>query len=220
MSTSLYDPIKSHAKVTDSVLVAFSGGKDSIVTLDLCMRYFKRVQPFFMYMVPDLGFQEETLGWYEKKYDTEIIRIPHFEVSTFMRYGTFREPDFNVSEVSVKETYDYLRNRTGIFWISAGERISDSTIRRAMIKHSGTIDAKRGRFYPIANWSKKNVLDYIRLKHLKLPRDSKRLGFSFRSLDGKQLAAIQDMYPDDYQKILKVYPFADAATERYRRYGK
>ena len=66
MSTVLYDPIKTQAKVADEVIVAFSGGKESVVTLDLCFRYFKRVVPFFMYICPELSFQEKTLEWYEK----------------------------------------------------------------------------------------------------------------------------------------------------------
>lgn len=220
MSTALFDPIKTQAKVTDAVLVAFSGGKDSIVTFDMCMRYFDNVQPFFMYVCPHLEFQEQTLDWYERKYGTKIIRIPHFEVSNFMRYGSFREPDFTVPIVSVKDEYDYLRAKTGIYWVAAGERIADSIVRRAFIKHSGTIDVKRGRFYPVANWTKREILSYIKSKRLKLPTDSKKLGFSFRSMEGKQLAVIRDTYPRDYERILGMYPFAEAAVERFERYGR
>ena len=56
LKMSLLDAIKTQAQITDKVLVSFSMGKDSIVTLDLCMKYFKQVQPFFMYLVPDLKF--------------------------------------------------------------------------------------------------------------------------------------------------------------------
>ena len=78
MSALIYESIKAQSKVTDAVLVGFSGGKDSIVTLDLCFKYFKKVVPFFLYIVPGLSFQERQLQWYENRYQTEIIRLPHF----------------------------------------------------------------------------------------------------------------------------------------------
>ena len=121
MSTVLYDPIKTQAKVTDSVIVAFSGGKESIVTLDLCFRYFKRVVPFFMYICPDLSFQNKTIEWYEKKYQTEIIRIPHMDVSEFFHYGSFRIPDPTFPIVSINDIYKWIRLETDIWWIAAGE---------------------------------------------------------------------------------------------------
>lgn len=219
MSNLLFDPIKTQAKIDDTVLVAFSGGKDSIVTLDLCNKYFKKVIPFFLYIVPELEFQERTLRWYEEKYETEIIRMPHFEVSNFMRYGSFREPDSNVPIVSITDEYNFLRLQTGATWVAAGERINDSIIRRAMIKNSGSIDRKRARFYPIAYWTKREVLGYIKHHRLKLPTDSKGLGFSFKSLDGKELAFVKKRYPKDYEKIESLYPYCGAAVERWMRYA-
>lgn len=219
MSTVLFDPVKVQAKVTDTVLVGFSGGKDSIVTLDLCMRYFDNVIPFFFYIVPGLEFQERTLRWYEARYGCEIVRLPHFEVSNFMRYGSFREPDSRVPVVSVTDAYNHLRLETGATWIAAGERIDDSIVRRAMIKHSGSIDRKRGRFYPIAYWSKRDVMAYIKARRLKLPADSRGLGFSFKSLDGRELAFVKERWPEDYARIEAMYPYCGAAVERWRRYG-
>lgn len=134
MSTALFDPIKVQSKVTDEVIVAFSGGKESIVTLDLCFRYFKKVKPFFMYICPDLSFQERTLEWYEKKYQTEIIRLPHMDVCEFFHYGSFRNPDLTFPIVSINDIYHYVRLQTDIWWIAAGERINDSIVRRAMMK--------------------------------------------------------------------------------------
>ena len=219
MSTVLFDCIKAQSKIDDAVLVAFSGGKDSIVTLDLCFRYFKRVIPFFMYLVPGISFQEKLLRWYEEKYNTDIIRLPHFETSDFFRYGTFRNFDFDVPIVSITDVYNYLRGETGNTWIAAGERINDSIVRRAMIKHTGSIDKKRGRFYPVAYWKKSEILQYIRFHKLKMGEDSKKLGFSFRSLSGKELAMVRKYYPADFEKILKIYPFAGASAERWERYG-
>lgn len=220
MSNLLFDPIKTQASVTDSVIVGFSGGKDSIVTLDLCFKYFKRVQPFFMYLVPGLEFQERMLRWYEKKYNTEIIRIPHFEVSEFLKYGSFTLWDDNVDVVGITDTYNYIRQKTGIHWIAAGERCADSIVRNAMIKNSGSIDYKRGRFYPIAYWKKQEILQYIKYKKLYLSSEQKELGFSFRSLAGSELAVVKEYFPKDYEKILRVFPFAGAAVERFEKYGK
>lgn len=217
MGTELFDPIKAQSKITNAVLVGFSGGKDSVVTLDMCFKHFDRVVPFFMYMVPNLSFQERQLQWYEKKYNTEIIRIPHFQVSEFMRYGTFRNFDFDVPIVSITDIYTYMRLKTGISWVAAGERIKDSLVRRAMIKNTGSVDIKRNRFYPVAYWNKAEVLHYIKFHKLLLGEDSKSLGFSFKSLEGKELHMVKTKFPSDYEKILRMYPFAEAAVKRYER---
>lgn len=220
MSNLLFDPIKTQSKVSDSVIVAFSGGKDSIVTLDLCKKYFPKVEVFFMYLVPNLDFQERMLQWYENKYGLKIHRIPHFELSEFMKWGTFRPMDIDIPVVKINDVYNYIRNETGIHWIAAGERCADSMVRNAMIKKSGTIDTKRGRFYPVANWNKQEILQYIKFKKLYLSPEQREIGFSFRSLAGKELQIIYERYPDDYEKILKMFPFAGAARERYLTYGE
>lgn len=220
MSTVLFDVIKTQSKVTDSVIVAFSGGKESIVTLDLCFRYFKNVRPFFMYICPNLSFQERTISWYEKKYQTEIIRLPHMDVSEFYHYGSFRPPDYTFPVVSINDIYQYVRLKTDTWWISAGERIDDSIVRRAMMKKSGSIDVQRGRFYPVSAWKKKEIMQYIKYHGLYLSPDSRKLGFSFRSLDGNELLMLKNEFPDDYQKILHLYPFAGAGVKRAEEYGK
>lgn len=220
MSNLLFDPIKTQSSVTDSVIVAFSGGKDSIVTLDLCFKYFKNVVPFFMYLVPNLEFQENMLQRYEKRYNTKIVRLPHFELSEMLKYGALTLPDYNISVVTINDIYAYMRNETGFEWIAAGERCADSIVRNAMIKKSGSIDYKRGRFYPLAYWKKQEVMQYIKYKKLYLSPEQKKIGFSFRSLAGAELATIKELYPSDFEKIEKVFPYAGAAVEHYLKFEK
>lgn len=207
----LFRAIETQALITDRILVSFSGGKDSVVTLDLCMKYFKEVQGFFMYQVEGLSFQEAIIRYYEDKYSIPIYRIPHFMLSEWLRYGLFRPYDWNIPIISVKETYAYMRLMTDIWWIAAGERICDSIWRRAMIKSTGTIDNKRGRFYPVAEWSKDDIKAYIRQNKLRVGSESEKLGFSFRSLSGKDIQKIKDFYPLDYEKIKLWFPLIDVS---------
>lgn len=217
---SLLDQIKTQATINDSVLVSFSMGKDSIAVMDMCFKYFKNVQPFFMYMVPGLKFQEEALSKYEHHYKKKIIRVPHFETADFYRFGSFRDPDYSVPRVKIKSIYDYLRSKTGICWIAGGEKINDSIVRRAMLKHSGSIDEQRLRFYPVMYWTDKDVKQYIKMHGLLYPKFNRELGFSFHSLAGKELSAIKRIYPQDYQRILKFFPEAEAGVLQYEAYKR
>lgn len=219
MSTAIYDSVKTASKITNKVLVGFSGGKDSVACLSLCNRYFEEVQPFFEYIVPGLEFQEKTLRYYENKYDKEIIRVPHFMLSDFLRYGSYRNMDLSVPIVKTVELYNYLREETGIYWIACGERIADSYIRRAMIKNSSSIDVKRGRFYPLAHWEKADVLSYNKLNRLPLSLENRKLGFSFRSLYGKEIKIIKETFPSDYEKIKAFFPMIEAELKWEEKYG-
>lgn len=213
----LFEPVKAACRFSPDVVVSFSGGKDSVVVLDMCVRHFKRVQAFFMYQVPGLSFQEATLRWYENKYGIEILRVPHPELSEFLRYGLFRHHDLSVPVVGFNELYHYVRLQTGTKFIAAVERIADSIVRRAMMKKSGSIDVKRGRFYPVAYFRKEDVLRYIDKHQLKVSPESRFLGHSFRSFDPEDMYKVRKHYPDDYAKIERFFPFVGAGVEKFIR---
>lgn len=219
MSTALFDPVKTMSKVTDSVIVGFSTGKESIVTLDLCCRHFRRVVPYFLYAVPGVSFQERTLRWYEERYGVEIIRLPGDTVSEFFHYGSFRPGDPSFPIVSIGDILHYIRLQTGIWWVACGERIADSIPRMAMIKRYGTIYEKGGRFYPVAAWRKREILDYIKFHRLYLGQDSRMLGHSVRMLHEDGLVMLKEHFPDDLQKLLRLYPLAGAAIKRHEAYN-
>lgn len=219
MSNLLFDPIRTQSKVCDSVLVAFSGGKDAIITLDLCMRNFKNVQVFFMYMVKDIKYINDILKRYEDMYGIKIIQVPHPDVSAFYKYGMYTKADPNVKRTTINETYDYVRGLTGIEWIAGGERTTDSIERNARIKNSSSIDFKSKRFFPIAYWTKKDVYEYIRVKKLYLPRINKEFGCSTDALHPIFGAYIKEHYPEDYAKIVRAFPHYESAVFRYEKYG-
>ena len=89
-----------------------------------------------------------------------------------------------------------------------------------MIKKSGSIDQGRGRLFPLAYWSKAQVVKYIEQHQLKVSPESKMLGHSFRSLDAKDLMAVREHYPADFAKIVQAFPHCGAAVAREELYAK
>lgn len=215
---ALLHPVQTAAALTDSIIVGFSGGKDSVVTLDLCSKHFKRVEAYFLYYVPGLSFQERMLAWAERHYNITIYRLPHFELAQFLRYGSFRPVDETVPVIEVNELYAHLRAHFGIHWIADGERIADSIWRRAMIKHSGAIDRKRGRVYPVAHFTKAHIFAYLKTHRLPISEESRVLGFSFRSLQAEDMIKIRQHYPDDFAKIKALFPLVEAGIKHQEWY--
>jgi len=216
---SIFDSVKCQARLTDTVIVSYSGGKDSAVVLDLCHRYFKVVHCFFMYQVQGLSFQEAILKWAENRYGLEIYRLPHWELSHFYRSGSFCKPDAGVRKVSISDVYAHVRQVFGAHWIAAGERVKDSVVRGAMIKKSGSIDHQRGRFYPVAYWDKAQVLKYIEVQKIKVSPEANVLGHSFRSLAPEDMAALKRHYPVDFSKVATAFPLIGASAAKAELYG-
>jgi phosphoadenosine phosphosulfate reductase len=219
---NLYHGIQAAAAITDRVLAFFSGGKDSVCTLDLCASHFKAVQPVFMQLGPLLSFQQAMLLWAEDKYGVEVLTLPHPMLAEWLRYGIFRaNQDFDVPLIGFLDVYTYARIQSGIWWIAAGERIADSIVRRAMIKgDGGSVNPKRGRFYPLAEWEKADVLAYIRQRRLKVAPEASVLGFSFRSLMPSDMAAIKKHYPHDYSRLKEWFPFLDVSVAKHEFFGR
>ena len=210
----IYSVINTAKLLTDHVIVFASGGKDSVVTLDLCATAFKKVDAFFMYIVPDLEFQQRWIRWAEQRYSITFHQLPHWMIGEFLMTGSFRLPDLSMNSIHVNQIYNHVRQLTGAHWIAAGETISDSIYRRAMIKNTGTIDYKRGRIYPVAGFNREQIRNYIKFKQLRVSEESEYLGFSFRALMAHDLKNIKQVYPEDYEKIRAFYPFVDAELKR------
>lgn len=88
-----------------------------------------------------------------------------------------------------------------------------------MIKSTGSIAVKSGKFYPLAYWRKRDVLDYMRVKKLYLGEDSRVFGASYHGWTGNTLLTAKQRWPDDFEKIKRLYPLVEAAAKREELYG-
>jgi sulfate adenylyltransferase subunit 2 len=150
----------------------------------------------------------------------QVIQVPHPSryqaqaIESFMRGGNWeREPSF-------PETWESVKQQTGITWMASGLKKIDSLHRRAMMSQFPlhAIDVKGKRFYPLAFWSDSLVLRYLKQNRIPIPFSAggKSFGIGFHPVD---LRPIRDRFPEDYRKIVKEFPFAETMIMHEEMYG-
>jgi phosphoadenosine phosphosulfate reductase len=219
---SLYAVLRALRQRTDAVLVGFSGGKDSVATLDLCVREFAKVEAYFFYLVPELRFQQTYLARIAKHYRITIHQRPHWLLSWMLRAGEYRPRTLvsdNCAILDATGCEHALCHDTGIDWIATGERAGESLQRRGMLSACGGLDDKRKRAYPIAFWPVEAVRRYNRKHHLPVSPDAAVLPRSFGDLQAPTLIALRDHWPDDFERIKRLFPHVEAAIAREQFFG-
>jgi phosphoadenosine phosphosulfate reductase len=200
---------------SDSVLVSYSGGKDAMVTLDLCVRVFRKVEGFFMYLVPGLEVIETALAEAEVRYGIKIRQYPHFGLRDALIYGLYCPNSYKHDDLpswKLKDIYRLARADSGIDVIATGMKRSDSLERRL------NIGKTLKDLYPLAGWSKADVLAYLKIRGLALP-DSAGGRSNAVDLSTKNLLWLHDSHPADFAKIETVFPYVRAAVYRREWYG-
>jgi len=207
----------------DHMIVSVSGGKDSLATIDICVRQFKEIRAFWMYYIKGLRFQEVVMQSIERRYGIEILRLPHFDLSwllgsQMLQWYRASYPEFGVT--TMREMQDLVRDRFGISWIATGEKMADSFTRRFMMKanNSSQWDFKRGCYYPLQRWTNTQVFQYLKLRHIPLPPEYRFMKGSWGGMRGSELHQVKLHFPEDYKKILEVFPFAAAIERNYEIY--
>jgi hypothetical protein len=209
-------------KLTPNIIIGLSGGKDSLVTLDMCVREFgaSNVSAFFMYLVKDLRCVETTVRWCERHYKIEVHRLPHwllglaYKNATYMphRSGTEKWRDMRLVDVE-----QLARKKTGFEWIANGHRMADSIERVGMLNRIDGFDEVGRRVYPLWRWNEASVMAYLRARKIPPPP---KLTILKRAMTGVSfqedvLLAIRDKFPDDFKRILEVFPYVEARLARY-----
>ena len=196
---------------TDSVILFYSGGKDSIVLLDILTKHFK-VNLVFMYLVPELEHIEKYVTWAEKKYNVKAKKYPHWMLSQYFNdnYFTFHHnndvPNIKLSDIEDKAKIDF-----NCEWIINGAKKSDSLNRRLMLKtyFMQSINLTSKKAYPLSDWKKGDCLTYIKQKKLPMPISYSKGKSSGADLEVNFLKFCKEKYPKDYQKIINQFPFAE-----------
>jgi 3'-phosphoadenosine 5'-phosphosulfate sulfotransferase (PAPS reductase)/FAD synthetase len=206
------------AKSNPSILVGFSGGKDSWVCLDLCCRVFTSVTAFFLYLVPDLACVEAELDKARKRYGVEIRQYPHWLLFRSIKNGIYCDRHWRdaggIWEPKINDLHAAIIADTGINLICQGAKEKDSMWRRRYfsINHFAQV------IYPLRKWAKFDVLSYLRMNQIEIPESS---GGSASGIDlsTRSLLWLHDRHPADFQRVLEYFPYSEAVVKRRDLYG-
>ncbi|MCA6489114.1 MAG: phosphoadenosine phosphosulfate reductase family protein [Chitinophagaceae bacterium] len=195
---------------TDTVILFYSGGKDSLVLLDMLTKHFT-VKLAFMYFVDGLQHVEKYLHFAQKKYGVEFKKYPHWMLCQYFNDNYFRFHSDPVPNIKLADIENQARRDFNCKWIVSGMKKADSLNRRLMLgtffMHS--IDLKGHRAYPLSEWKKADCLNYIKLHRLPMPVAYNSKNSSGMDLNADVLNWCKKNAPEDYKKILRQFPFAE-----------
>ncbi len=213
------------AKESPESLLSFSCGKDAIAAWLAMRGKFERIVPYYMYLIPDLEFVEESISRYEQFFDTKIYQYPNPALYRMLNAGVLQSPNrLSVIENFGFEEYDRddvsraCIEDSGInelAYTAIGNRINDNLVRRMSFNRFGAINEKRRTFWPVFDWTNDRLTKEFRKAKIKLPIDYQMFGRSFDGLNIRYLYPIKQNFPRDFQKILEWFPLADLEIFRY-----
>ncbi len=205
------DVLNTIRQKSDSVILFYSAGKDSIALLDLLSKKFEKVVVVFMYFVKDLEHTGRFLTFSARNYSNiEIIEVPHWCLTYIHKQGLYCAPNPKIKLLKLNDIVKSIRLRTGLQYVVLGMKQADNMNRRLMLRNyenEAISDTKL--IYPLSKWKDADVLRYI--KNNKLPRPISYGGHNRSNGVGFDLDVflyLKKYYPRDLIKILKAYPLS------------
>ncbi len=210
----LYKVIRTAAAEVGEVIVFFSTGKDSIATLDLCARFIPIVHAVHLYSVPGLGYRERFLRYYEERYGITIDQYPLPDTAALFKNNTFINSTREVTKLSQGDIELAMRKKYDVSYIAFGYRKNESLQRRGQLSVCDGFERKFKRLFPLSDWNERDVMNYLKKQKLPLPPEYS-VGFrDINFFEGPSLVWLYNNYPEDYQKVKRMYPMIEAELIR------
>ena len=196
---------------TDGVLLFLSLGKDSLVLLDMIYPKFERIVCVFMYFVKGLEHIERWTGGAKAKYPRiELVQAPHWNLTYILRGGLYCVPNPKVKLLKLADVVKAMQLRYGLYYTFLGMKKADGMNRRLMLKgYEANGYENNGMCYPLADWTQKDNLSYMKQNGLPEPvryslKASSGVGFNLDCM-----LWLEKNHPQDLQRIYKVFPMAE-----------
>ena len=221
MQTAI-DTIDFVRQQSDDCIVFNSCGKDSLVTLDLVSPRFKKVTCVFMYFVKGLDHVERFLQSSVRKYrNVEVVQMPHWNLSYVRRGGMYCLPDPDQRLYKLRDTINMAKEQIGDLPVFLGMKKADSMNRRLMLDtYKASHYTNAGLAYPLATWTQKEVLAYMRQRRLPTPirygkNASNGIGFNLDCY-----LWMENNAPQDLQHMYEAFPLSQRILFEYHYNNK
>lgn len=205
-----YKSINAIREKTDSVVLFCSLGKDSLVLLDMIYPRFERVVCVFMYFVKDLEHINRWIGWVKAKYpNIEFVQVPHWNLTYILRGGMYCVPNPKVKLLKLADVVKAMQLKYGIYYTFLGMKKADGMNRRLMLNgYDANGYENNGMCYPLADYTQKEVLAYMRQHNLPQP-----IRYSLKASNGVGFSLdcflwLRENYPQDLERIYQVFPMS------------
>jgi phosphoadenosine phosphosulfate reductase len=221
MATQLDETLRaleSAREKDNAVCVAYSGGKDSMVVLDLAMRTFARVEAFFMYLVPGLECCEALLDQARRRYGVQIRQYPHWQLRDLILRGVYCANTWKQDDLppyTLRDVYLLARTEAKCQFLMTGAKRSDGAARRRYFTNTQSWDDV---LYPVAGWSKYDVFGYLAAQGIKPPATFAGVTTGV-DVTPKSLLWLHDTHPSDFRRVCEAFPYAEAVVYRRKWYG-
>jgi hypothetical protein len=223
------DATKLIREQSDTIMLAFSCGKDSVAAWLAIRDIFPHIIPYYMYLVPDLEFVEESLEYYENYFDTRIMRVPNPNLYRMLNKLTFQPPErcavieaARIWEFSPEDLREAMVDQLDIdpeTFTAVGVRAADSPQRRMACNSWGPINWDTKSFWPVHDMYKDELIELVKAHDIRLASDYDLFGRSFDGIDFRFTLPLKEKRPRDYAKILEWFPLAELDIMRYSLKG-
>lgn len=210
--------LKKVAQKFDVAIISYSGGKDSMVVTDLCAKIFDRIVGFYMWTVPGLELIERQIAYAKQRWNMDVFQYPNIMLGYWLSYGTYCDPrsiDGILTNMKLKDMYELARNDLKAQLIVTGQKSSDSMQRKRNLSAK-----QKDVYHPLKKWKKIDVIAYCKMNDIPLPSAAKGMQTTGVGLDKQSLLWLHDEHPEDFRRLLKLFPYAEVPIYRRKFFEK
>lgn len=206
--------------------ISLSGGKDSVVTLDLVRRVIPDAPAAFF----DSGCELESVREVVRHYGAQVIqpRLTFPELARYSGWWGFADPvdsecAWNAKAILIDEPGEVFVCRERLLGVALGLRAEESGGRALNARTRGELyrgSDRTWRLCPIAHWSAADVWAYIASRELRyaaaydamtalgIPREEQRVGTLLGAIGAShgRHAVVRAIEPDTFERLAEEFP--------------